>query len=595
MLQHLSRNTLLMQVFIKVVISVLFILYSSGIVLANEMDDELDIVENFMHTDTQSAIAKLNSMLARQDQLSMIQKSRLYMLLSLKHIYLAEYAAADDALDTALTFNPTEDIITRIYLYRVTTSIGLKDYKRAFTLLETNLARIDNYQDNSIKIATYNRLLNVYLELEAYDEMLRISQLALNLNQGENPKNQCYSMLYYAVANLRTKQFDLASNLFTDTEQYCSEHGFPLIAVMSTKGQAIVAYENSLYDKAESLLLNALANYKKFKFEVEINEVHSFLGMTYFYLNRFEEAEQYANKVNDKPIAPNNLLVKKRANETLSLVAGKRGQFDKAYQYQVVANALSLQILNEQKVKENAYQMARFDSVEKNRENNSLMQDHELLMKQKDLFIKDKSSSIMFSTLLVGVSVGLLLLLISAWLQRNQFMKQAQRDGLTGIYNRRTGQELAENEFIQTQAVAEPFSVLLMDLDLFKNINDQFGHATGDWALKKFTSVIESLLRPNDVFTRMGGEEFAIFMPKQDLKSAADFAERLRAEVEAINTRFSGHDFSITVSCGISCADKHDLSLDPLIHRADLALYCAKHNGRNCVVCYNESMKHPQS
>ncbi|GGB50731.1 GGDEF domain-containing protein [Shewanella inventionis] len=311
--------------------------------------------------------------------------------------------------------------------------------------------------------------------------------------------------------------------------------------------------------------------------------------MTYFYLDRFQQAEFFAEKVNELPLAPNNLLVKKRANEALSLVAGKRGQFDKAYQYQVVANALSLQILNEQKVKENAYQMARFDSVEKNRENTSLIQDHELLMQQKDLFMKEKSSSIMFSTLLVGVSVGLLLLLISAWMQRNQFMKQAQCDGLTGIFNRRTGQELAENEFIEAQTAREPFCVLLMDLDLFKNINDQFGHATGDWALKKFTAVIAALLRPNDIFTRMGGEEFAIFMPKIDKLSAMEFAERIRIEVSQINTRYSGHEFTITVSGGVSYANKDDLSLDPLIQRADLALYRAKHNGRNCVVCYDNS------
>ena len=562
---------------------------SAALSYADEMDAELDLAENFMHTDTQSAIAKLHSVLALEPSLSNTQKSRLHMLMSLKHIYLAEYSEADNALDRALSFNPPDDILTRIYLYKVTVSIGLKDYKKAFSQLETNLARIQSYQDNSIKIATYNRLLNVYLELEAYDEMLRISQLAMALNQGKKPKNQCYSMLYYSVANLRLKQFKQASSLFTETEQYCREQGFPLIAVMSVKGRGIVAFEQGEYPKAESLFLTALEGYQKFKFEVEINEIHAYLGMTYFYLDRFQQAEFFAEKVNELPLAPNNLLVKKRANEALSLVAGKRGQFDKAYQYQVVANALSLQILNEQKVKENAYQMARFDSVEKNRENTSLIQDHELLMQQKDLFMKEKSSSIMFSTLLVGVSVGLLLLLISAWMQRNQFMKQAQCDGLTGIFNRRTGQELAENEFIEAQTAREPFCVLLMDLDLFKNINDQFGHATGDWALKKFTAVIEALLRPNDIFTRMGGEEFAIFMPKIDKLSAMEFAERIRIEVSQINTRYSGHEFAITVSGGVSYANKDDLSLDPLIQRADLALYRAKHNGRNCVVCYDNS------
>jgi diguanylate cyclase (GGDEF)-like protein len=577
---------------IRLIFAVLLLGYTV-LAYADEIDEELDIIESFMLTDTQSAIDKLNDVLTLEPEFSGAQKSRLHVLMSIKHIYLAEYTEAGKALDLALSFNPSDELLTRIYLYKVTVSIGLKDYKQAFTQLEANLARINSYQDNSIKIATYNRLLNVYMELEAYDEMLRISKLAMELNQGKNPKNYCYSMLYNAVAHLRLKRLPDAESLFVNTEQYCAEHGFPLIAVMSVRGRGNVAFEQGDYHKAEGLFLASLEGYQKFKFEVEINDLNSYLGMTYFYLGDFEKAEIFAQKVNQLPVAPNNMLVKKRANEALSLIAGKRGQFDKAYQYQVVANALSLQLLNEQKIKENAYQMARFDSVEKNRENNSLMQDHELLMKQKDLFMKEKSSSIMFSTLLVGVSVGLLLLLISAWLQRNQYMKQAQRDGLTGIFNRRAGQELAENEFVEAQSAAEPFSVLLMDLDLFKNINDQFGHATGDWALKKFTSVVEALLRPNDIFTRMGGEEFAIFMPKLGHHGAMEFAERLRITVSEINTRYSGHDFSVTVSCGVSTANEDDLSLDPLIKRADLALYSAKHNGRNCVVCDADSLVIP--
>jgi diguanylate cyclase (GGDEF)-like protein len=331
---------------------------------------------------------------------------------------------------------------------------------------------------------------------------------------------------------------DQAETLFKDTRVYCKDHGLPLIEIMSIKGQGNVLFDKGQYVAAESLYLVALERYQKFKFEVEINEIQSYLSVIYFHSGDYQQAEMFAQLVNALPNKPSNMQVKKRVNEILSLIAGKSGQFDKAYQYQVVASALSKQVLDEQKVKENAYQMARFDSVEKNRENTSLIQDHELLMKQQDLFMKEKSSSIMFSTLLVGLSVGLLLLLISAWLQRNQFMKQAQRDGLTGIFNRRTGQDMAENEFIQAQTLSESFSVMLMDLDLFKSINDQYGHATGDWVLKKVTHVIGDMLNPTHIFTRMGGEEFAIFMPKQTENIATDLAEQIRSEVANINTRF---------------------------------------------------------
>jgi diguanylate cyclase (GGDEF)-like protein len=82
-------------------------------------------------------------------------------------------------------------------------------------------------------------------------------------------------------------------------------------------------------------------------------------------------------------------------------------------------------------------------------------------------------------------------------------------------------------------------------------------------------------------------------MPKLGHHGAMEFAERLRITVSEINTRYSGHDFSVTVSCGVSTANEDDLSLDPLIKRADLALYSAKHNGRNCVVCDADSLVIP--
>ncbi|WP_167496034.1 GGDEF domain-containing protein [Shewanella polaris] len=577
----------------KILYSVIIALFLSFAVNADstDYDNELDSIERSLQTDINIAIDKIDTILSSELSLTPQQHSRLYGLISAKYIYLGDFAKADEVLNKALSFNPRGELLTNIYLFKITANIGLSNYQEAFSLLEKNLARIDNYQDPRIKIQSYSRLMNVYLELGAYDEILRIAQLSLNLNQGKDPKYQCYLMLYHAVAHLKLTHFDQAETLFKDTQLYCKDNGFPLIEIMSIKGHGNVLFDKGLYAEAEPFYLVALERYQKFKFEVEINEIQSYLSVIYFHLDDFQQAEMFAQLVNALPNKPSNMQVKKRVNEVLSLIAGKRGQFDKAYQFQVVASALDKQLLDEQKVKENAYQMARFDSVEKNRENTSLIQDHELLMKQKDLFMKEKSSSVMFSTLLVGLSVGLLLLLIAAWLQRNQFMKQAQRDGLTGILNRRAGQEIAENQFVQTQTLDEPFSVLLLDLDLFKHINDQYGHATGDWVLKKVTNMISDMLNPTDIFTRMGGEEFAIFMPKQTECVATEFAEYVRNAVANINTRFSGHEFTVTVSIGVSSVGKDDLSLDPLIHRADMALYHAKAIGRNCVACYTDELK----
>lgn len=153
------------------------------------------------------------------------------------------------------------------------------------------------------------------------------------------------------------------------------------------------------------------------------------------------------------------------------------------------------------------------------------------------------------------------------------------------MFNRGAGIDKAENEFIKTLASGGTFSVVVIDLDWFKKINDSFGHATGDWALKKVADTINEYKRSTDIACRLGGEEFAIFMPNTDKMLANEVAENVCQAFANINTRYSGHQFTITASIGVSDKAEEDLSLDPIINRADTALYQAKSNGRNRVVC----------
>jgi diguanylate cyclase (GGDEF)-like protein len=552
-------------------------------------DESLSRIEKLLQTDFTQAESAIVDIERSLDKLSHPQLAEFYTLLSAKYVYLSELEQANQSLDLALTYSPSEESLTRIYLYKTTVFLMLKNYEAAFAMLEINLARIEGVEDTSLKVASYVRLLNILLDLNAYEEMLSTAQLVLNLNQGKDTKHECYTKVYLAVATLRLGLYSEANDLFKQSEMYCASNEQPLIEVMSIKGQAESYFESGQLDLAKPLFEAALEGYLPFQFQVEIHSVKAFLSKIYFYQGDYQKAALYANEINGLNEDKSNNHVKKQANEVLAMLASRDGEYAKAYQYQVVAHALDLQDLDESNHKQNAYQMARFDSAEKNRENKNLLQERELMVQQKDLFLKEKSSSIMFSTLLFGVCIGLLLLLLTAWLQRNQFMRQSQRDGLTGIFNRQTGQDLAENELVQALSNHRHFSVLVLDLDLFKSINDRFGHATGDWTLKKVTQVIEDVIRPSDIFCRLGGEEFVLYLPNTDEKTAFKLAESIRKEVEHINTKYSGHNFSITLSVGVSSLTGDDLSIDPLLSRADIALYKCKHQGRNKVLVYHPS------
>ncbi|CCG42903.1 GGDEF domain-containing protein [Magnetospirillum molischianum] len=167
---------------------------------------------------------------------------------------------------------------------------------------------------------------------------------------------------------------------------------------------------------------------------------------------------------------------------------------------------------------------------------------------------------------------------------------RATRDSLTGIANRAHFHHLAGMELDHARRMGRPFTVLALDLDHFKRINDRWGHATGDTALRAFVTACRQALREGDILGRIGGEEFAIALPGTGGEGARLIAERLRQQVEQVVLRTeSGETCAMTVSIGVvSWTERAPASVSPddiaaMLNRADTALYRAKDGGRNRV------------
>ncbi|MCQ8118677.1 diguanylate cyclase [Methylomonas rosea] len=166
---------------------------------------------------------------------------------------------------------------------------------------------------------------------------------------------------------------------------------------------------------------------------------------------------------------------------------------------------------------------------------------------------------------------------------QSELWELATTDGLTGFLNRRHFMARLENEFARVQRNNHRVAVLMLDLDHFKQINDGYGHPTGDAMLQHFAGIIRAELRKIDVVGRIGGEEFAIFMPETDAEPAIIIAERLRNVLADTPLVIDKHTISITVSIGIALMHADSGTADCVLTKADKALYTAKENGRNSV------------
>lgn len=178
------------------------------------------------------------------------------------------------------------------------------------------------------------------------------------------------------------------------------------------------------------------------------------------------------------------------------------------------------------------------------------------------------------------------LLLQEATEQAVQLQETSQRDGLTGLYNRSFFYEQISNEVSRARRYERSLSLLLVDIDYFKKINDTYGHLAGDEVIRIVALKLLKTLRDSDTLVRYGGEEFALILPHLNMQEGAIVAERLRCIIEKEIIIFEEKEIQTTVSIGVSEITE-GITADQLIKKADKALYTSKEEGRNRVTCFS--------
>ncbi len=169
--------------------------------------------------------------------------------------------------------------------------------------------------------------------------------------------------------------------------------------------------------------------------------------------------------------------------------------------------------------------------------------------------------------------------------------KLAGVDSLTGLYNRREFFNISESLIFKSKTTFNPYGLMMLDIDHFKNVNDTYGHDVGDIVLKGVTKAVDGQKRPNDIFGRIGGEEFAIFMPNIIAEDAEILANKICNSVSQLTIDGGGKPVNVTISIGVTSDANRDLTLSEIMKSSDDALYEAKDTGRNRVVA-REALPH---
>jgi diguanylate cyclase (GGDEF)-like protein len=177
--------------------------------------------------------------------------------------------------------------------------------------------------------------------------------------------------------------------------------------------------------------------------------------------------------------------------------------------------------------------------------------------------------------------------------QSKEKIRQLSRtDQLTGLWNMKMLLIFMQREYERTLMRAGKFSVLMIDADNLKDVNDAYGHQAGTALIVAISETMRSELREEDMLARFGGDEFVAFLPETGCQEALKVAERLRVRIAASPLHFDGDPVCVTVSCGIACFPEHGEELAKIMEMADRALYRSKSRGKNCCTVFTPSAEH---
>jgi diguanylate cyclase (GGDEF)-like protein len=532
---------------------------------------------------------KLNQAKARNDHAALADYyvCRYYLFSQLGQTQLAEsnaessYQAAKDS-ENPLSIAISLGILGNIASYRGNYADAMQHYVTAYQL-QRGLGYKPYLSDLVLSIGATYRRMGLYQDALSY-----IQQAEQDFISPDEPFRQALIMHEKAYSYAELGQHEKALALFEQSMQVYQQLEEPL---WRTYTKVNLVWINNLlqrYDTAKELAAQAKTELDNLQ-AVDMSSVATYRGLLAMYysetllalqqpqqaLQQLEQAQQQLNI----DANPRYLLM---LQNTQAEALARTGSYAEAYR--LLRQYVVQQQQQQQDAREQQSNLLRvqFDSARQQERNEQLHAEKQLMEQHVSTLQLAQRWQYAALTLIALLLFILLAFAISLKQRNRRLHRLAMTDELTQIANRRRIMMRAEQERVKAMDTAAALSLLILDLDHFKQVNDRFGHDTGDTVLQQLCLTVSAMLREQDHFGRTGGEEFLIILPDTSTEQATVIAERLRLAVAAISFA-EQPTLSITCSIGIT-QYQPDEALNTSLARADAALYQAKAQGRNKVL-----------
>lgn len=563
-------------------------LLPSAPVVASEFGDELERADAMRSSDPKAFAEILARLQASRAAASESERRYLRLLLDYQKTIQGQYEAAiGDAV--ALFDQASEpELKYRAGLLVANVAAITRDFSLSLRYLERALALQDRIPDAAVRHMGYTVAGSVYNQFGQFRMGLQYADRLLE--EEPDPRSRCIAgQIRVEALHGLGQTIDEDRDVQAAIGQCASvREPIPVNLIRSTLAQRWAALGRT--QQAIALIEASLPEVEATGYTRLVGEMRSLLAQYRLELGDTDLAEIHARHVAGIKGQDPRWLPNVTARHVLYRVALGRGDFATALsEYRMFAEAEKSR-LDDIKAREYAFQLSRHEIAQKNQSIELLSHQNQLLRLQQEVAKQAAWNSRLAMALLAVIALSL-----GYWGWRGRRMHHtlrqlAQTDSLTGLSNRRHFRAQTEAALASSAQRGRPMSLLLFDLDHFKQINDQCGHAAGDWVLREVARVARLHCREGDVFGRIGGEEFALTLIDCDLEDAERIAEQCRRAIAGIDARDAGCTLAVSASIGCVGTSLSGYEYEVLVAHADAAMYQSKVGGRNRVSLYQPSL-----
>lgn len=514
--------------------------------------------------------------------LSNTELGHLLLLTAWDHVLTGDFERALNQLEQVDT-NISAELELKVSSLKTNIYVLSYRYSDAFLQAEQVLVSLPTIREPSLYTQVAGPLILLYNNVERFELVNQLIDQGLRITSDNALR--CRLIAPKLQGAYKTKNFQQYSLDFDSTHSLCELANEVIFSLLIIRNHMFYLLEQQQAAAALAFYQQYYSQVEQINYPILTAGFNAAAAEALLQQGEFAAASELAQRAEQSLPGDRNDPAVLSTYRVLTLLAQAERNFDNLLRYSEKRRDTELAIAREKASQQLAYQLASGEARLKEQRIQLLDKDNELLTLERNLYQQQAENRYLMLLLIGSLSLILGLLTYRGLTRSKRYRKMAEFDQLTGISNRYHFTEQAQREITHCIRAQRPVALILFDLDHFKQINDRFGHAAGDWTLQQVVLSCRNFIRHSDIFGRIGGEEFVILLTDCTAEQAVMLADICRTALADIDTSGYQQQFKVTASFGVADSNQAGYDLSALLAAADAAMYQAKQQGRNQVYC----------